>query len=147
MASLVRRQRTAPTGWDPLYEIERIFSQLNAPEGWGDVANLSDGFSPIADVEETDDSYVIDLELPGVKKDDVDISVAGRRVTISGQRKERERVGVLRRRERLVGSFRFEIELPTELDEQSVSASLDDGVLNVRIPKRNDDRARRIQVS
>jgi HSP20 family protein len=146
MASLVRRQRTAPTRWDPLYEIERIFSQLNAPEGWGDV-NPAEGFSPIADVEETDDSYVIDLELPGVKKDDVDISVAGRRVTISGQRKERERVGVLRRRERLVGSFRFEIELPTELDEQSVTASLDDGVLNVRIPKRNDDRARRIQVS
>jgi HSP20 family protein len=147
MASPVRRQRTAPTRWDPLYEIERIFSQLGAAEGSGDVANLSDGFSPIADVEEADDSYVIDLELPGVKKDDVEISVAGRRVIISGQRKEKERVGVMRRRERLVGSFRFEIELPTELDEQSVTASLDDGVLNVRIPKRNDDRARRIQVS
>ena len=58
------------------------------------------GFTPRADVEETDDAYVIEVEVPGVAKKDIDVSVAGRRLTITGERKERERVGILRRRTR-----------------------------------------------
>jgi HSP20 family protein len=104
------------------------------------------GFTPLADVEETDDSYLIEIELPGVDKKDIDISVAGRRLTISGERKEKERVGILRRRTRSVGRFEYDIQLPGDIDENGVSASLADGVLSVRVPKATTDRARRITV-
>jgi HSP20 family protein len=100
----------------------------------------------LADVEETDDAYVIEIELPGVKKGDIEIAMEGRRLTVSGERKEKERAGVLRRRTRSVGRFHYEVVLSGEVDESDVSASLDGGVLTIRVPKRESDRPRRIQV-
>ena len=89
---------------------------------------------------------MIEVELPGVDKKDIDVSVAGRRLTITGERKEKERVGVLRRRTRSVGRFEYDIQLPGDIDEDGVTASLADGVLTVRVPKATTDRARRIAV-
>jgi HSP20 family protein len=143
-----RRQSGEPRVWHPLMELQRLNDQLSRSlEGWGDLSSvLSDAFTPLADVEETDDAYVVEIELPGVKKGDVDISMEGRRLTVSGERKEKERTGVLRRRTRSVGRFHYEIVLPGEVDEGAVSASLDGGVLTIRVPKRESDRPRRIQV-
>ena len=63
-------------------------------DGWSDLPSLlNTDFTPMADVEETDDEYLIEIELPGVHKNDIDISVAGQRVTVSGERKEKERAG------------------------------------------------------
>jgi HSP20 family protein len=122
-------------------DLGRIF------EGFEDGAPLLDGeFIPLADVEETDDAFIVEVELPGVKKDDVDISVAGRRLEISGERKEKERVGILRRQTRSVGRFRYEIVLPSAVDESGITATLDDGVLTVRVPKASSERPRRIEV-
>ena len=59
----------------------------------------------------------------------------GRRLTVSGERKEKERVGILRRRTRSVGQFHYEVVLPGAVDEDAVSASLDGGVLTVRVPE------------
>ena len=134
--------------WDPFAEFRRTLSQLGRfPDSWGELQSaLADGFTPLADVEETDDAYVIEVEVPGVDKKDIDISVAGRRVTISGERKEKERVGILRRRTRSVGQFEYDIQLPGDIDEDGVTASLADGVLSVRVPKASTDRARRITV-
>jgi len=116
-------------------------------EDWGDMPSLvRDGFVPLADVEETDDAYLIELEVPGIKKGDVDIAVAGRRLTVTGERKEKERAGILRRRTRSVGRFHFEIELPEAIDGNGVSASLGDGVLTVRAPKAVAERARKVEV-
>ncbi len=56
-------------------------------------------------MEETDDAYLVEVELPGVKRDDISIEVAGRRLTVSRERKERQRTGILRRRTRTVGRF------------------------------------------
>jgi HSP20 family protein len=72
---------------------------------------------------------------PGVHKKDVEVEVSGRRVTISGERKERERAGVLRRRTRTTGRFSYDLVLPCEIDEDAVTASLDNGVLTVTVPK------------
>ena len=88
-------------------------------------------------MEEADDAYVIEVELPGLDKKDMDVSMAGRRLTITGERKEKERVGILRRRTRSVGRFEYDIQLPGDVDDQAVSASLADGVLTVRVPKAN----------
>lgn len=62
-----------------------------------------DGFSPPADVEETDDAYLVEIELPGVKREDLDIEISRRRLSVRAERNERERSGILRHRERTVG--------------------------------------------
>ncbi|MDP8955043.1 MAG: Hsp20/alpha crystallin family protein [Actinomycetota bacterium] len=149
MAVPARRNDDAElTRWDPLGELGRLNQQLQRyVDNWRDLPSLfGEGFAPLADVEETDDAFVVEIELAGVKKDDVDIELSGRRLVVSGERKERERVGILRKRTRTVGSFRYEVVLPAELDEEGVSAGLEEGVLTVRVPKAASERPRRITV-
>jgi len=107
---------------------------------------IGNGFTPLADIEETADAYLVEIELPGVRRDDVDIEIAGRRVSVRGERKEKERVGMLRRRERTVGRFSYEVTLPGDVDEEGVEAHLNEGVLNLRNPKPERERPRRIQI-
>jgi HSP20 family protein len=137
-----------PVAWHPLFELQRLNDQISRSlGGWGDLsAVLGDAFTPLADVEETDDAYLVEIELPGVKKSDIEISMEGRRLTVSGERKEKERTGILRRRTRSVGRFHYEVVLPGQVDEDGVTATLDGGVLTLRVPKRQSDRPRRIQV-
>jgi HSP20 family protein len=101
---------------------------------------------PPADVEETDDAYLVDIELPGVRKQDLDIEIAGRRLTVHGDRKEKQRAGILRRRERTVGRLDYEVTLPGNVEEDGIVANLADGVLTVRVPKPESERPRRIAV-
>jgi HSP20 family protein len=134
--------------WDPFGELERLNHQLAGfLDSWRSLPRLLDGaFTPLADVEETDDAYTLEVELPGVHRDDVDIEVSGRRVTVAGERKEKERVGILRKRERTVGRFHYEVTLPGDVDEEGVEGHLDEGVLTVRLPKPERERPRRIQI-
>ena len=101
---------------------------------------------PLADLEETDDAYVVEVELPGVKREDINVEVIGRRLTVTGERKERERTGILRRSTRTVGRFEHEVLLPGEVDEEGVEATLDEGVLSIRVPKSERERPKRIAV-
>ncbi len=114
---------------------------------WRQLPNLlGAGFIPLADVEETDEAYLVEIELPGVRREDVDIEIAGQRLSVRGERKEKERVGILRRRERTVGRFAYEVTLPGNAHEEAVEAHLNDGVLLVRIPKPERERPRRIEI-
>jgi HSP20 family protein len=142
------QQARESSRWDPLAELQFQQSQLSSLlENWGDLSSMmAEGFTPKADVEETEDAYLVEVELPGVKKGDIEISVSGRRIAISGERKEKERVGILRRRTRSVGRFYYEVLLPAVIDESDVTAHLDDGELIVRVPKATNERSRRIQV-
>lgn len=148
MALPVRRGRSETARFDPFAELNRLQEQLGGYlERWGDLAGLVEGaFTPLADVEETDDAWVADIELPGVNKDDIDIEVSGGRLTVSGERREKQRTGKLRRRSRTVGQFHFELTVPDEIDPDKVQASLDHGVLSVRLPKPAGAQARRVPV-
>jgi HSP20 family protein len=151
MALPLRQQNTEPARRDPMADVQNLASQLGQLfEGWDDLPSLLGGdgaFVPQADVMETDDAYVVEIELPGVKKKDIDISLSGRRLLVTGERKEEERTGILRRRTRRVGRFRYEVLLPGAVDEDGVQASLENGVLTLRVPKASTDRPRRIEVS
>jgi HSP20 family protein len=132
-----QHHRVAP----PISGLDSLFS------GWESLLSAVRPFTPLADLEETDEAYVAEIELPGVKLQDLSVEVAGPRLTVSGERKERERVGILRRRDRTVGRFHYEVLLPGEVDDDHVEASLREGVLTVRVPKPAGQRRRRIPVT
>lgn len=133
---------------DPFGELERMHHQLSEfLSSWRNWPSLlGEGFTPPADVEETEDAYTVEIELPGVKREDLDIEISGRRVTVRGERKEKERAGILRRRERTVGSFVYEVTLPGDVDETGAQANLAEGVLSLRLPKPEHERPRKIQI-
>ena len=103
-------------------------------------------WAPPVDIEETDDAYVIEAEIPGVKREDVNIELVGTELTVSGEIKERERTGILRRRTRKVGQFELRVTLPDYVDGERVDAKLDNGVLTVRVPKAERAQRRKIEL-
>jgi HSP20 family protein len=143
-------QRPLPTDelWDDLYRLRDSLRQLLGGLGWPDSVRLAaDGMVPLADVEETDEAYVVEVELPGVRRGDVTVSVEGRRLSVDAERRERQRSGVLRRRARTVGHLHYEVVVPGDVDADETTASLNDGVLTVRLHKSMAQRARRIPVA
>lgn len=122
---------------------ERLFGNAVAPEA---VASRS----PALDVAETDRDYTVKLEMPGVTKDDIKVSVEGRQVTVQAEsqrneeKKEGERVVY---RERSTTSYARTFTLPVEVDQAEAGAKLDHGVLTLTLPKRGARAAARINVS
>ena len=137
MALPVRRPKSELHNRDPLAGPGRLGSQL---------MSLAGAFTPLADVEETDDAYLVEIELAGVRREDLTVEVTGSSLTVSGERKERERTGILRRRTRTVGRFLYQVDLPGQVEEDGVVADMHEGVLTVRLPKVAGDRRRRIAV-
>jgi HSP20 family protein len=129
--------------WDPLQEIEGLYDQLGQlmQTTFGDSA-----MPAIVDVEETDDAYIVDLDMPGVRRDDVNVEVVDNTLRITGEVKEKERTGVLRRQTRRVGAFEHVMALPAEVDPENVEATLHDGVLTVRLGKASRAKPRRVEV-
>jgi HSP20 family protein len=112
-------------------EIDRMFQKLLDP-----AALVSDAvWTPPVDIEETEDAWLIEAELPGVKRDDVNVEMQGDELVIHGEMKERERTGIIRRRTRRVGEFEFRVRLPGDVDEGGIDAKLNGGLLTVRVPK------------
>jgi HSP20 family protein len=133
--------------WEPFAELNRLTRDLaRVFDRWPFTVSPDGAFTPAADVEETDDAFILELELPGVRKEDISVEVAGPRVAVRGERKERERRGVLRRKSRVTGTFHYEVTLPGEIDADRIEARLEDGVLTVRVPKAGAERPRRIAV-
>ena len=98
------------------------------------------------DIEEQDEAFLVEAELPGVRREDDSIELVGNELSITGEIKDKERKGILRRRTRRTGRFEYRVTLPGEADAERVDASLHDGVLTVRIPKPERNRPRRIEV-
>ncbi len=142
----VRSPSRSAARWDPFRELDELYERVNTLWQSG-LGGALDQWSPLADVEETDDAYNVEIDLPGVAREDADIQLDDRRLTVSGDIEEKERKGILHRRTRRVGRFHFSVTLPGEVDADNVSAQLHDGVLVVRVPKATAARPRRIAVS
>jgi HSP20 family protein len=148
-----RRRRAAPGRWEPLGELEQVTQRVRQmleqtmgdpflPSTIGDL----ESWAPPVDIEEQDDAYVVEAEVPGVKRGDVNIELIGNELLISGEIKERERVGIIRRRTRRRGRFAYRVALPEQVDPNEIDAKLDDGVLTVRVPKSQRAQRRRVEI-
>lgn len=152
MALPVRRTASpAPLAerWDPFHELDDLHGRMEQlMQGMLTDTRTGNGaiWAPPVDVEETEDAWIVEAELPGVKRDAIDIQVRGNELVISGEIKERERAGILRRRTRRVGAFEYRVELPGETDADAIDAKLKDGVLTLRVPKPERAQPRRIEV-
>jgi HSP20 family protein len=101
---------------------------------------------PDVDVEELDDAYMVEAELPGVDRKEVNVELTGNELSITGDIKERERKGILRHRTRRTGRFELHLTLPERVDGEKVDARFDNGVLTVRVPKLESAQRRQIEV-
>jgi HSP20 family protein len=102
---------------------------------------------PAVNVWETGEAVLVELETPGLKSDQLEISVVGDQLSIKVQRPEVEEEGVTyHRRERPVGSFTRVLRLPGPVEADAVEAELQNGVLTINLPKTRETRPRKIQV-
>jgi HSP20 family protein len=150
-----RRSMAGMQRWEPWNELEQMTQRMRRmlDETFGGVGfaapRLPDGTSwaPMVDIEEQDDTYVIEAELPGVNREDVNIELVGNELSITGEMKERDRKGVLRQRTRRTGRFDYRVGLPDQVDAGKVDASLENGVLTVRVPKAERAEHRKIEIT
>jgi len=129
-------------------EIDQLFKDFSLTGG-ADTGPEAAVWTPRADVHESDEAYVIFLNIPGVKKDDVQIAVQDGRLTITGDtpvQGVKEDMHVVRT-ERLTGSFYRSFALPQKIDDNSIEAEYRDGVLKVFVPKAEESKPRRIQIN
>ena len=113
------------------------------------VRSNRDTFVPGIDISEMDDQFLISAELPGMEKDDIEISLENRNLTISGERKfeKKEDGKKFHRVETSYGSFNRSFQLPDNVDEESIEATYENGLLNISIDKAEDKVKKKIEIS
>ena len=152
MALPTRVSRT--TSADPMEYVQRDFDNLLNRLFNG--SQVQDGGARLApygvDIREDQDHFYVEAELPGFKKDDIDITLENQTLTISAERSDEKNQGDgnkgdLLLHERRYSRFLRSFTLPPTVDEQTVNAKLTDGVLTVTLNKREETKPRKIQVS
>ncbi len=105
-------------------------------------------WTPSLDAHEDKDKYVVALEVPGLKKEDINVSVHDGVLTVSGERKNEKTVteGTVHRRERFYGKFSRSVSMPTAVNAAKVSAVYKDGVLTVEVPKAEEAKPKTVEV-
>jgi HSP20 family protein len=143
--------------FDPFREMERLQSEMNrifdginrVPEANGN-ALMQNGrvWSPSVDVAENAQEIVVHAELPGMKQEDIDIELNGDTLTLRGERKfeNEERKENFVRIERSYGRFQRSFTIATPIQHDKVSATYRDGVLEIHLPKSEEQRPRKVQV-
>lgn len=128
-------------------EMERMFSEFQ--RSWDQQQPAERNFSPAVDVNESADHYLMTVDLPGFKKDDIKIEMNDNVLTISGERRREtspEEEKKTHRFERSYGSFTRSFSLPTTVSAEKIEANYEDGVLSLYLPKTPVAKARTIQI-
>ena len=141
--------------WEPFSELERLQSEMNKlfntslarhpQKGFG---QLTEAWSPAIDIYDSKDNILVRADLPGLSKDEIDISVQNDTLTIRGgkkhesEHKEKEYL----RKERFYGSFYRSIALPSTVDSLKVTATYKNGVLELVLPKKEEAKPKQIKV-
>jgi HSP20 family protein len=153
MNSLMRWQRPEWTPWgsfgrltDLRDEIDRLFEAPLAE--FGHTSPLFSGWGPALDVHEDKDNVYVRAELPGMKKEDIDLSLHNGSLSISGERKgeEKNEESEVYRSERFFGRFQRTVSLPSPVAVDQVKAQYRDGILTVTLPKSEEAKPKQIEV-
>ncbi len=147
------RQNTLDS-WDPFEEMERMQQNMNRmfrnslwrgglDFGFDDTNRANSFFEPDADIQEKKDHYLLRLDIPGMEKDNIELSVENGYITITGVRDSESREesddGRFFRAERSYGKFHRSIPLPGEIKEEGISAEYKKGVLTIKMPKVKEE--------
>jgi HSP20 family protein len=142
--------------WRPFRELEEmerrldeVFGRPFRPTLWRRLPVEVRGWAPAIDVFEKEDKFVVKAELPGIKKEDIDVSVVGDMLTIKGERKAETEVKEEDYYccERSYGSFFRSMALPSTVDAKKIEASYENGILKVTLPKAPEIKPKKVPVS
>ena len=148
------RRNLPAFGWNPFRELARIEQELNkvfnelvpTPKS-GELVEVTT-WNPRVDVYEKDNKLIIEAEIPGAKKEDVEVKIKDNAVVIKGEvkREEEEKDKTYYRTERFYGVFERVIPLPVEVKAEEAKASFENGVLKIEIPKAIEEKEVKIEV-
>lgn len=142
------------TRWDPFEEMadfrremDRLFGEFFGRTPFS-MAATEAMWTPLVDIHETRDSYLLMAEVPGVKQEDIQVSIEGDTLTLKGERKRETEVreDQYHRIERSYGRFERSILLPSGVDADGVKATYRDGVLEIQLPKKEEAKPKAIKV-
>ena len=143
------------TRWNPFAEIEDILDRYNrqvsrnapASNGNREILQKTD-WSPVVDISEDQDAFLIRAELPGINKEDVKVSVHDGVLTIQGERRDEHESKENKRHrvERFYGHFARSFTLPDHVDDENIKASYKDGILELTLAKQEKAKPRAIEV-
>lgn len=139
--------------FNPLNDVFALQNQINRV--FGDLFPNPNGkedtrlWSPAVDVHESNDAFTIEVELPGMKKEDVILNYQDGTLAISGERKQEKETAEknVHRVERVYGKFSRSFHFPTPVDGNAIRASFSDGLLTVDIPKADEAKPRQIEIA
>jgi HSP20 family protein len=128
--------------------MNRVFSGL-APTGWDNEEGLNAAWNPKVNIFENKDQLVLEAELPGMSRDDFDLSIENNVLTLKGERRfeKKDEGDNYHRIERAYGSFTRSFTLPATVTAENAKAEFNNGVLNVTLPKREETKARKIEIT
>jgi HSP20 family protein len=159
MADIVRREGNGPLArrmreWDPLERMRDLWrwdpfqEMAGLFRGEGPAQPAGTGFAPAVDLRETADSFIIKADLPGMREQDVEITVTGNRMRITGHREEEkvEQSDTYYCAERSSGNFMRSFTLPDGANFDQVSAEMREGVLTIHVPKSAGTQPKKIAI-
>jgi HSP20 family protein len=143
--------------WEPVRELNTLQNEMNrlfntvfdTPQHNGGSSTALRRWIPAMDLVETEDDFVLRADLPGLSEQDVNIELEDHVLTVSGERKSEheERKEGYYRVERASGAFSRSLTLPEGVNPEAIKASFDKGVLEVRIPKPEERKPRKVAIS
>jgi HSP20 family protein len=142
--------------WSPFQQLNRLRNEIDRFIGAPleailapNTTSLYEGWSPSVDLYEDKDKFIIRAELPGMRREDIEVTASGDTLTISGEKKHEEQVKEDRdtyRAERFFGRFQRTITLPAPMDTSKIQAQYKDGVLTITVPKAEEAKRKQIEV-
>jgi HSP20 family protein len=139
--------------WDPFHDFPKVQEQLNRYLGDAFLRRANDSslttWAPEVDIHETEDALVLEADLPGMEEKDLDVRVENNTLTVRGERKFEKKVSEENylRVERAYGSFSRSFALPHTIDPEAIKADYRNGVLTIRVPKREEAKPRQVKVN
>ena len=152
--ALIRWQpRGTLSAWSPMSEMEEMRNEMSRMFGFPFGRGDADGFfgslwSPAVDIVQEGDHFLVRADLPGMKKDEIEITLNGDTLTISGEKKRESEAkdDGYYRSERYYGKFSRSLVRPSTVDANKIEASYKDGVLSLTIPKSEEARPKQIKI-